>query len=347
MHRVARFFCRSPFTRRMEVDAKALTSVGTGPLLQIACEHGLSQLLYIVLRDAGLLSQLAAKEIACLAACYEEAAALAALRVEELRALDEALRAVGAVWVLLKAYAYDNTFPAPGCVRQGDLDVLVRHRDLTAATGAIERMGYARVRRPWQDEYRYKRPGKTPLDLHVAFGPHLGAWAAGAGDLEQTIACARRVPVGDWELPVLSPLDNVLFLLIHTALHHNFAPWSKVVTCWNSLVRWQDEVDPDTLQEALRRVGLGRLSGLAVDYLERLVGWPLPRIARSDCSPSWWERLGMAWGLPRPDAYLSAGTQASLVLGRRHGLHLCLYSDTWKDKARCIREVLRARRNGT
>ena len=255
-------------------------------------------------------------------------------------------RAVGVSWLLLKAYAYDGTFPEPGCVRQNDFDVLVRPGDLFPATAALERMGYRRVPRPWPDEYRYQRTGATTIDLHVSYNPHCGPWANAGDEVERAFARATSVPLGDWHLPVLLPLDNAAFLLVHTALHHNFTPLAKVVACWNSLIRWQHELDPRSLQETLRLSGVGRLGGLTVAYLERLVGCRL-WTGRGDETSPWWERLALACCLPRPDAYLAAAAQRRLNRRRRDGLHLCLYPDTWRHKMLCLQDVWRVRRKKT
>lgn len=252
------------------------------------------------------------------------------------------MRAAGAAWVLLKAYAYDGAFPASGCVRQNDLDILIRSADLGPAVAVLERLGYARVARPWNDEYRYKRPDATPVDLHVSYNPHL-EWATGEEVSERAMTRAEQISNGDWQLPVLHPLDNSVFFLVHTALHHNFAPLSKVVACWNALVHWQDRIDAGSLSEELRAIGVGHLGSLAVDYLERLVGCPLGSIVRFDEDSAWWERLAFAWCLPKPGAYLSAAAQTRLTRRRRDGFHLCLYPNTWKRKVMCLGGVLRAR----
>lgn len=89
MHRVMRFFCRSPLTRRIEVDAEAFDQVGADVLVQTACGHGLEPLLYAVLRDAQLLSRLAPEVEASLQAGYRQTASLCALRLRELRELDQ------------------------------------------------------------------------------------------------------------------------------------------------------------------------------------------------------------------------------------------------------------------
>ncbi|MFN7665095.1 MAG: HprK-related kinase A [Inhella sp.] len=184
-------------------------------------------------RTSGLLALLADRtrerpRPAAAQAHLEAALAVQAQRVRHLRReiahLAHALEPLDVPWVLLKGAAYlALDLPTARLRSFGDLDLLVRRRDLARVEGALLAAGWIgqphedphdeRFYREWSHEVppvTHVRRGST-VDLHHAIAPPLGRFPV---DTERLLAEAPVLP-GYRQLRTLQPTD----LVLHSALH--------------------------------------------------------------------------------------------------------------------------------
>jgi hypothetical protein len=331
--------CYDPLSKRVAVDCDAWSAMDSGWLARVARAHGFAPWLYQVVRTAGSETSFSPEDLRELEAAYDDSLERDRRQRGRLAEVDGGLRRRGIAYLLLKEYAIDGTYPVPGCVTQGDLDLLVRPADLAAACGVLESLGYQRVSRPWKNEYRYKRSDGACIDLQVSLNPALGWWAEMKTAVESlfTRACPLQVETGP--VLVLDPVDNARFLITHAAMHHNFTPFSKIVHTWNYLVRYRDQIDAEKVREAFRAARLENLYDCAAWYLEQLVGRPFPLFQdRTIRASRPFQHL-----MPAPAAYFSHDVSCALARRWRDGWQLLCFLDTWPQKAACLLHIVRAR----
>jgi hypothetical protein len=335
---VARFFCRLPPLARIQPRAGDLERIGAETLLTLAEEHGLAGLFQRVLHDSGLLCGLPASTGERLSLTAEAARRDHDRRTGELQLLARAFDVAGVPFLLLKEYAFDETFPTPGCVQQSDFDLLIAAENAAVASALLERLGYERVMRPWQNERRYKQPGRTSVDLHLALHHEASAEPGFAA----LFARSGRLDVGSTALPVLHPVDGLVFLLAHTSLHHNFTPFSKVVNCWNYLVTRLPRLDRVALQAALVEQRQQHLAGFTLGYMEALVGSSVSQTLGLS-RPALLDRLLFRGLMPSPRHYFATSVQACLQRRCRDGWQLALYHDTLRARLATAVRLARTR----
>jgi hypothetical protein len=165
----------------------------------------------------------------------------------------------------------------------GDIDLLIRHRDLQRASAMLRQRGYELTTKTLQDgspepqhyfEYHFERPSdgmvlelRWRLDLtQPRYRFELGLdWA---WDQRRTIKLAGA------EVPSLSPVKNILVLCMHGSKHW----WSRLMWVCDVAQALKTERDIDWLAlcgEAAR-VGLFRPLALGVMLATRLCGTVVP-----------------------------------------------------------------------
>jgi len=164
-----------------------------------------------------------------------------------------------------------------------DLDLLLRPDDIPAAIATLGKMGFtaALPLEPWQLQAHLRSgceyamsDGRIHVELHWQYVPRQ---FGNEFDLEQLFVRAAKVPIGDREIPALSPEDDLLMLTVHATKHG----WNKLayVADIAALLR-ACPMDWDYVKgEALdRRTGLGFcIACMLADWC----GAPLPEDVRS------------------------------------------------------------------
>ncbi|MFO0868616.1 MAG: nucleotidyltransferase family protein [Pirellulales bacterium] len=340
--RLAEAMCREPAGAESGTDWSRWSSAALERAVLVAVYHQLAPWWFHVCTEAGVTARLSPSSRERLSDLATRNREQQAARLCHLAEIDAQFRAAGIGYALLKEYAFDGTYPSPACVQQGDLDLLVREEERPAACQRLEHLGYQRVPRPWNNEYRYKRGDGACVDLQSSLQPALGRWAdvglAPADQLNRT----RERRMGGLPVPVLDPCDSATFLIAHASLHHNYAPFSKVVHSWNSLVHQRHELTDERLRAVFRAARLENLYDCATWYCETLVGkpWPLAT-GRTRELPS---RLATFRQLmPTPDDYLADGRAAKLARRWQDGWQLTCYPDTFGRRWTCLAHLLLAR----
>jgi hypothetical protein len=168
-------------------------------------------------------------------------------------------------------------YASPALRPFGDLDILVRPRDLPRARAVIESIGY---RSPlaaapgtihaWQGAMLLRADGRTPIDLHWRLGIRRFGSPVGIDD---AFARAAHVSAGGLPVRTLSPTDTALSAVLHAAKHS----WSnlEIVLALACLLTHQD-VDWNDVWRGLQRIGMRPAGAVSAALAAGLFGAPVP-----------------------------------------------------------------------
>jgi len=191
---------------------------------------------------------------------------LAGLRVEALVTKGPAL----------SVRCYDD----PGMRQYGDLDLIVRDRDMRRVTEAMMALGYA-PRVPlraiqaakFPGEYTFHQPG---TDLLVEFHTERTfRYHPRRLPMERLFARRAQVTIDDRAVPALSLEDELVLISIHGAKHF----WERLMWIADvaALVSSKNRIDWQRAQAAAREVGAERIVRLALRLAMDVVGAGLPK----------------------------------------------------------------------
>lgn len=163
----------------------------------------------------------------------------------------------------------------------GDLDLLVRERDIVAAAAVLERCGYAATfgfdtTRPW----RHGAPGQYAFrhrEQHHLVELHTEAtlrYFPVRADFDEFWLRLQPLPMGDASLSTLAAEDLLLFLCVHGAKDF----WERLAWIADvaQLVRKHPDLDWAAALERAERYGAGRIVRLGLTLAQDLLDAPLP-----------------------------------------------------------------------
>jgi putative nucleotidyltransferase-like protein len=199
----------------------------------------------------------------------------------ELLAALDAMTAAGVEAIPVKGLVLTEMFYGNLALRPaGDIDVLVRPRDLPAARDALRGLGYAQEAVPAYEERHhpfhdapYYRPGpfrQTPLELHHGLSAPRQFRMDAASLWERSVTAelfGRR-------LRVLGPEDTLLHLAVHRARAPLRLRW--LVDIAELMRRSGAALDVGFLLAQARAIGARTTLSMTLELSERLLGAPVP-----------------------------------------------------------------------
>ncbi len=163
----------------------------------------------------------------------------------------------------------------------GDLDILVREREIVAAAAVLERLGYratfgsdpAELRRhgaPGQYAFRH-RERRHLVELHTEATLRYFPLRV---DFEEFWSRLQPAPIGGTSLCTLAPEDLLLFLCVHGAKDF----WERLAWIADvaQLVRRHPGLDWEATLARAQRYGAGRIVRLGLTLAQQLLEAPLP-----------------------------------------------------------------------
>src|SRR5881296_874460 len=271
--------CASPAQDRQKL-AGLFPSVDWTRLLMLAEEHGATGHVVSCLHD--LEVKVVPPEISQSLADRQRAQIFLAMRLiaELLRILEsfasEGIAALVIKGPVLAVRAYAN----PARRSYGDLDLLVRHRDVRRATELMIAGGFAPAiplsaidagKIPGQ--YLFSKPdSKLIVELHndrtLRYFPR-------RLPLEEFFARQIRVCVDGHDAPALSVEDELVLICIHGAKHF----WERLMWVADvaALISRNPGIDWDRVTSAAREVGAERMLCVGLQLASTMLGVGLPR----------------------------------------------------------------------
>ena len=204
----------------------------------------------------------------------------------ELFRLLERFAGVGIETLLTKGPALSvRCYGDPGMRQYGDLDLIVREKDIRRATQAMLDLGYeSRVSLAVIDakkipgEYAFQRLG-TPLlvELHTerTFRYHPRPMR-----IETLFQRRASVTIDGRDVPALSPEDELVLICVHGAKHF----WERLMWIADvaALISSRQPPDWDRAVGAAREVGAERILRLGLRLASDLLGAELPPQVQAD-----------------------------------------------------------------
>ncbi len=312
----AALVCFSPETQ----DFAAVNTADLQSLAEIAADHDLSHLLYVALCRTNRLPH----QQNDLQQKYMEVYQANEARIAELCFLHESFQAENIPYLLLKEYAFDATYQDLGAVRQNDFDLLIRQQDLPGAKNLLHHLQYQFVPSRYGSsvkELRFKKTGRTSIDLHLELSPYEGEWFWEVSVYESLFERAQFFTLKNTHIPCLSTEDAVIYMLVHTALHHNYVPFAKVVNCWNYLIRRLEQADWDVVRQRLIDYEIAHLGWFCLKNIETIIGIPsglLPFLKK----PALRDRVRLKWVQPPLSSYGNIAVRERLAQQIHGGQHI-------------------------
>jgi hypothetical protein len=256
---------------------------------------------------SGFLEQVALQRLTGLAVAAVEGGALRLSEVQEAELLEAqresmmlaltlesrlldlapALETRGIRYAVLKGPAVAHScYPDPSWRPFGDLDILVRRRDLLRASRVLAELGYRRAypepRRGFVERFGntvlHRDRSDVEVDLHhtLIAGP-FGQWI----DADRLFEGLVTFPLGGRAIPRLTDTALLLHSVIHASLGHR-PPLLLPVRDVAQVLR-TSSVDPGLLAQWVRDWHLRGVMAHAFDQAERLTGVRPDRSVRALC----------------------------------------------------------------
>jgi hypothetical protein len=220
-----------------------------------------------------------------------------------MRLLDEIAAALDArgipILALKNAGIARGIYPCLGCSPMGDIDVLVRKAEFTAAHAVILDLGYTCGTRSVYDAgdalaggFEYKRETSEAGDLwlELQWRAVAGRWIQPSQEPDADELLARSVPIAGTAVRLLSPEDNLLQVCLHTAKHSYLrAPGLRLHTDVERIVRGTN-IDWDCFVGNVRRLRVSTAVYFSLWLPALLIGTPVPAEVLRQLQPPGWKR---------------------------------------------------------
>jgi len=273
-------------------------------LLDAAAHHRLSAPLYLMLREAGgLTEQIAAP----LAQRYRVGAVWQLRLASELVRLGQALGDQDIDWVTFKGPTLSEVYyPRPDLRSYADLDVMVRPSQARQAFALLLDMGGSPITGGWEEirtegvaQASVRLPGGAVVDLHWHPFSLRRVHEAFPFDPDGLIDRRTRATLKPGEVWTLSHEDTLLHLCAHTC----FSGGTHLVwfTDIDRVVHNPRVMDWDLIASRARSARLALIAATMLERARQLLGTPVPNPALDGMAPRYgWRRVMLAAEAVRP-----------------------------------------------
>lgn len=230
-------------------------------------------------------------------------------QVAHARAITDALSNAGIDVIVLKGVALSQLlYGGPAERMSCDLDLLVRRRDLWRAIEMFQQVGYAspvaitpaaiRSCLRFEHEIQWYAPDGTLIELHADLAqPHYSFRT----DLERWFEAAVPLPVGGYQLRVLTPEHSLQLAVLHGTKHI----WSRLDMVADVYALFGQDLDHCRVERELAAMGAARALAVARVLCARLFGgkspdgvlarfigrWSMPGVLQASAPNFWQMRL--------------------------------------------------------
>jgi hypothetical protein len=204
-----------------------------------------------------------------------------------LAAVLEALRGVQVPVIVLKgAYLAEAVYSNPGLRSVGDVDLLVRERDLDSAAEGLRELGYRAEDSRWTGKHLpiLSRAGAPSVDLHWTIET---PYCAARIDLEGIWERARSAKIAGVDVLTLCPDDLLLHLCLHVAFEHRFLiDLAHLCDIVEVVDRFQNVLDWREVEGRSREWRIHKGVFLVLDLAVRWLGAQVPEAVLESLRPS-------------------------------------------------------------
>ena len=271
--------CASPSTTSARIKETLSADLNWNVLLELGEEHGVLGLLASCLQQSGFAGVPSASREKLQSRMRALHLFALSMTAELFRILQDS-SASDIETVLVKGPLVSLlAFGDPAVRSYVDLDLLVRHADILAASYRMIELGFepdipldiikaGKI----PGEYLFKRPGTLQIvELHTE---RTFRYYPRAMPLETLLARQRRVPLDGREIPALSLEDEFVLNAIHGAKHF----WERLMWVADiaAIVVRHSEIDWAKARQSAEVVGAGRMLRVALQLAAILLQVPMP-----------------------------------------------------------------------
>ena len=177
------------------------------------------------------------------------------------------------------AHLAEMVYPDPALRIVGDLDILVKEKDLSRAASSLLRLGYSPSVKPCVDPADdhhlppFVRSGKAPVEIH--WGLHSFSLPARA-DIDGLWQRALPAKLGSGHALVLSIEDLLLQLSLHASQHNFTLKLSSIYDVYETIRSHQSEINWKGLESRAHRWGAQKALFLMLALSVELLGAAVP-----------------------------------------------------------------------
>ncbi|MGA8216678.1 MAG: nucleotidyltransferase family protein [Candidatus Sulfotelmatobacter sp.] len=249
-------------------------------VLRLAQDHGTSSLLYRNL--SGLNGVIPSPVMASLRQRYEKNVHKSLFLARELMRILECLDGLGMEVIPYKGIVLSEAYYGDIALRQaGDMDLLVRKRDVVRIKSALRDLGYTtRLVIPEDAVEDYiasgyewtfdSAAGPNLLELQWALQPRFYAVDF---DMDALFERSVNVTLAGRRVKTPSPEDLLLVLSVHAAKH----VWGRLIwLCDIAQILKLENLNWDWVQSRTRELGIERILRVSLLLAKHLLGMPIP-----------------------------------------------------------------------
>jgi len=280
---------------RYAAAVKFMEAAGESKAIQFAETNEVGPHLYHALNHGESKSDLSR-----LKAAHDGTEATISEYLSELDRVGELLHDADIRMVALKnAGIARGLYPCAGCCPMGDLDVLVDPRHFREAHQILVDDGFQfEFRSPFESaeldeaelgggsEYWKLLPSGKKLWFELQWRPVAGRWIRPDQEPAAADLISRSVPIEGSVVRMLSPVDNLIQVALHTAKHtYVRAPGFRLHTDVDRIVRRQD-VDWSEFVDCARKINVKTAVYFSLAIPKAIFGTPIPQEALDALRPS-------------------------------------------------------------
>jgi hypothetical protein len=228
-------------------------------------------------------------------------------------------------------------YPHIGCCPMGDLDVLIDKERFREAHRLIEETGFVLATRGTVEsadleegllhggtEYR-REVGGEEVWFELQWRPVAGRWIRQDQEPKAADLIARSVPIDGTDVRLLSPVDNMIQVSLHTAKHSYVrAPGLRLHTDVDRLAIFQTP-DWSAVVRQAKTLEITTAVFFSLALAHTLLGTPIPTHVLQALAPSGWKREAITALLAKADVF--EPNQAKFSRPEMLALHAFLYDD--------------------
>jgi hypothetical protein len=271
-------------------------------------------------------------------AIYSKSERRMAILMGELDEIASRLAKEGIQLVALKnAGIARGIYPHIGCCPMGDVDVLIDKSRFRQAHAIIEETGFVLATRGTVEaadleegllhggtEYRREVDGEQ-VWFELQWRPVAGRWITEEQEPKGAELLARSVAIEGTDVRLLSPVDNMIQVSLHTAKHSYVrAPGLRLHTDVDRLAIYQTP-NWREVGEMAKSLEITTAAYFSLALARALLATPVPDYVLEELAPPTWKREIIAAMLARADVF--EPDQAKFSRAEMMAFHALLYDD--------------------
>jgi Uncharacterised nucleotidyltransferase len=324
-------FCYIPGCNNIELIDKKIIIKNIEQIINLSKEENLIPLLYISLKKINILNEIDNSFKMIIENEYYKNILRNIKYANDIKKIHNFFYKAKINYILLKEYNLDNTYKDSAAVYKTDIDILINKNDLDFTKKILFNEGY-KIKKielsPHQ--FVFDKENHYSIDLHISLNPFDFSYFEYKLNYNKIFNRVINIFLDNTKIPILNPIDNIIYLISHISLNHNFYPFSKIVNCINYLISHQDIINWNEISKEFKQLNINNIGWFTLKYIEAITGC-LNGFHKYFNRPNFFDIKLFFLTKPNPSEYFSKKAQIKLKI-KHNGLALIFLLDTLKQK---------------